>query len=729
MGDAIVRFGMNRPWLVTGVMVALTLVFLVLAALPTLWPDTFPGLQPVKVDTDPENMLSRTEAVRVFHNRMEKLFALYDIVVVGVVNDDHDDGVFNVETLTNVYELTEFSKTLTGANVGETDPHAGVQVVEIIAPSTVDNIEQGGEGEVRFEWLMPSPPSTREEALAVRDKALHIPFLEGTMVSEDGKALALYLPISSKNLSYEVYTALRAKIATFEGAEKYHITGLPVANDVFGVEMFKQMAISAPLAMLAIFLLMLLFFRKLILIISPMIIAVVSVVFTMGLLVVTGNTIHIMSSMIPIFIMPIAVLDSIHILSEFFERYQETRDRRKTIANVMRTLYVPMLYTSLTSAAGFASLALTPIPPVQVFGIFVAIGVMFAWVLTVLFCPAYAMFIPERRLANFGAVHQTYENRAPDDGFLKWLGEFTFHRAKLVLALGVVLVIVTVYGISRIQINDNPTRWFKKTHPIRIADRVLNEHFGGTYMAYLALFPEDEDPVALPLPAEDGPEAPAAAVGAPSLPGGLDASENAPALPDGLGAPGDESPSDSAMPALPAGLGGTPEEEETPVSAPAAAPAEEVFKDPDVLRYIADLQAHLRSTGIVGKSNSLTDIVKTVHRELIDGRDESYRVPDTPAAVAQCLAQYQSSHRPQDLWHMVTPDYRVASVWVQLTSGDNKDMSKVAASLDEYIAQNPPPKPLQYQWFGLTYINVVWQDKMVWGMAEAFMEVSWSCCS
>ena len=712
---------MNRPWLVTGVMVALTLVFLALAALPTLWPDAFPGLQPVKVDTDPENMLSRTEAVRVFHNRMEKLFALYDIVVVGIVNDDHDDGVFNVETLANVYELTEFSKTLTGANVGETDPHAGVKVVEIIAPSTVDNIEQGGEGEVRFEWLMPSPPSTREEALAVRDKALHIPFLEGTMVSEDGKALALYLPISSKDLSYEVYTALRAKIATFEGAEKYHITGLPVANDVFGVEMFKQMAISAPLAMLAIFLLMLLFFRKLILIISPMIIAVVSVVFTMGLLVVTGNTIHIMSSMIPIFIMPIAVLDSIHILSEFFERYQETRDRRKTIANVMRTLYVPMLYTSLTSAAGFASLALTPIPPVQVFGIFVAIGVMFAWVLTVLFCPAYAMFIPERRLANFGAVHQTYENRAPDDGFLKWLGEFTFHRAKLVLALGVVLVIVTVYGISRIQINDNPTRWFKKTHPIRIADRVLNEHFGGTYMAYLALFPEDEDPVALPLPAEDGPEAPAVAVGAPSLPGGLDAGENAPALPDGLGAPGDESPSDSAMPELPAGLGGTPEEEETPVSAPAAAPAEEVFKDPDVLRYIADLQAHLRSTGIVGKSNSLTDIVKTVHRELIDGRDESYRVPDTPAAVAQCLAQYQSSHRPQDLWHMITPDYRVASVWVQLTSGDNKDMSKVAASLDEYIAQNPPPKPLQYQWFGLTYINVVWQDKMVWGMAEAFM--------
>ena len=57
---------------------------------------------------------------------------------------------------------------------------------------------------------------------------------------------------------------------------------------------------------------------------------------TMALLVVSGNTVHIMSSMIPIFIMPIAVLDSVHILSQFFDRYQETNDRRTTIERVMR---------------------------------------------------------------------------------------------------------------------------------------------------------------------------------------------------------------------------------------------------------------------------------------------------------------------------------------------------------------------------------------------------------
>ena len=109
-----------------------------------------------------------------------------------------------------------------------------------------------------------------------------------------------------------------------------------------------------------------------------MIVAMVCALSTMGLLIITGNTIHIMSSMIPIFIMPIAILDAVHILSDFFDRYNTIRDKRQTIIHVMSELFTPMLITSLTTIAGFSSLALTPIPPVQVFGIFIAIGVFLA---------------------------------------------------------------------------------------------------------------------------------------------------------------------------------------------------------------------------------------------------------------------------------------------------------------------------------------------------------------
>ncbi len=729
IGDRLVGFAVDRPKLTVLSIGALTLALALLAALPTVFPAAFPALNGVRVDTDPENMLSAEEPARVFHNDMKRVFDLNEIVVLGVVNESHPDGVFNPESLGRVHALAEYAKTLHGAAIGQKDERAGVIGVDVIAPSTVDNIEQGGPGEVRFEWLMASPPATREEALAVRDRASRIPFLQGTLVSESGRALALYLPLTSKALSNRVYKKLQEKIATLPGDDQYHITGLPVANDTFGVEMFIQMAVSAPLAMLVIFLLMWWFFRKLSLIIAPMVLALVVVIQTMGLLVATGNTIHIMSSMIPIFLMPVAILDSIHILSEFYERYQRHKNRREALLDVMRTLFMPMLYTSLTSAAGFASLAITPIPPVQVFGIFVALGVMGAWLFTVTFLPAFIMLMPARGFEGYGAAHAEGGEGATLLGrLLARLGRFTWNRAKLVLALTLLVAAVSAYGISQIQVNDNPTRWFKAKHPIRVADRVLNEHFGGTYMAYLALRPADK--------AFDGAEAARglteritawAAENAADYPGlptvaetlAAEAGSRAGNAPDWKTLAGDLG--DHALAEADKGGDAATAWEEAAFFLDKERQRDELFKDPEVLRYMERVQEALLKTGTVGKTNSLADLVKTVYRELMEGGDEYFRIPDSANAVAQCIITYESSHRPQDLSHFVTPDYRQSSVWVQLKSGDNQDMMRVIEAMEAFAAENPPPAGLNLEWFGLTYINVIWQQKMVVGMLQAFL--------
>jgi len=732
IGSRVVQFSVSRPKVVTLVMVALTLVFALVAALPTLWPTIFTALNPLKVDTDPENMLPEDEPVRLYHNNMKREMSLYDMVVVGIVNESDPDGVFNPESLRRIYELTEYARTLRWPDEDNPDRHVGVREVDIIAPSTVDNIEQGGPGVVRFEWLMPSPPTTREGCLAIREKAERIPFLDGTLLSEDGKALCLYLPLTSKDLSYKVYTHLEEKVRSFAGDDQFHITGLPVAEDTFGVEMFKQMAISAPIAMVVVFLFLLLFFRKLILIISPMIVALVSIICTMGLLIATGQTVHIMSSMIPIFIMPIAVLDAIHILSEFFDRYQETKDRRKTIEHVMETLFTPMLYTSLTTAVGFASLALTPIPPVQVFGLFVTFGVMSAWLWTVMFIPAFVMFIPDKSLEGFGATHKESDTKAasPLTRFLAGVGRMTYRRAKPVIGVVVLLIAVAVYGITRIEINDNPVRWFTKSHPIRVADRVLNDHFGGTYMAYLALEAQ---------PTTEDPRQYAAALSDRMAVRGKELQEQIPHVKEVFGSAHNEaarlatvaSSKEDLLSRLASFAEGrmerAPDDQfeawyELQLFIDEERQRDQVFKQPEALDYLAALQQHLLTTGVVGKSNSLADIVKTVYRELISGKPGDFRIPDSANAVAQCLITYESSHRPQDLAHFVTqPDYRKTVIWVQLTSGDNKDMSKVVDAVDRYVETHPPPYPIDHRWFGLTYINVIWQRKMVSGMLQSFL--------
>ena len=137
----------------------------------------------IKVDTDPENMLAEDEPVRLFHTAQKKEFALYDMVVVGVVNEQHAHGVFNPDSLRKIYELAEYAKTLRWPSAQDPNTEEGVIEVDIIAPSTTDNITQGGLGMVRFEWLMAQPPETQAAALQIRDHAQRIPFLDTSSVS------------------------------------------------------------------------------------------------------------------------------------------------------------------------------------------------------------------------------------------------------------------------------------------------------------------------------------------------------------------------------------------------------------------------------------------------------------------------------------------------------------------------------------------------------------------
>ncbi len=299
---------------------AFAFILTTLALAPSVMPGALPFLKPLTIDTDPENMLPADATVRVRNGELKTVFDIYDFVVVGVLNETHPQGVFNAKDLANVKTLTDYAKTLSYEQRAGT--FANVIASDIIAPSTVDNIETESLGAVSFTWLMKTAPSTDQEAALIRDRMLKIPMYKGTMISDDGAALALYYPLSEKSISHAVAQDLQELIDTFENTGAvYHITGLPVAEDRFGSEMFFQMAVSAPLAMLFVFGLLWLFFGHVRIILISLLAAMASVICTMALLVLSGQTIHIMSSMIPIFIIPIAVLDDIHILSDFYDKY------------------------------------------------------------------------------------------------------------------------------------------------------------------------------------------------------------------------------------------------------------------------------------------------------------------------------------------------------------------------------------------------------------------------
>ena len=819
---AMTRFSIKYPAVVMGLVLVITIGM---------------GLQFPKVhfDNDPENMLPADEPVRLFHHEVREKYNLYDFVIVGIVNEEHPDGVFNPSTLGKIYDLTgqilrlhkgedgkpavvtpalpgreeqlisldlapkSLWKKVLGAafqhNPNQLFDSEGQSVIissEIIGPSVVDHILQAGPNTLKFEYLMETPPQDREAALIIRDNAMNNPLYKGTLVSEDGKAMALYLPIKEKHYSYNVAALVTELTKDWGGEDQVYITGLPVAEDTFGVEMLIQMATSAPMAGLAIFILMWLFFKRVTLIIAPMLVALASIITTMGLLIGLGYDVHIMSSMIAIFLMPIAVADAVHILSEFFDVYPQFQNKAKAIKHVVGHLFLPMLYTSLTTMAGFGSLAATPIPPVQVFGLHVAFGVGLAWLLTMTLVPAYIMvMVPEKSLANLKTTDHNGQDSSSLTRFLEKVGSFSYRRFKLILAFMVLILVVSAYGITKINVNDNPVNWFTAKHSIRVADRVLNEHFGGTYTAYLSLDSQETD--ALKAPAEalkkkardffHESEINDYLVAIESL-RNKNAAEfftelmsKARELDQGSGwdplideinymdpvgltvkrleanlssLEGAEKAVATLLAALPTELKGaelqnfaldycdrkigmTFENFTQNAQIEALAP---LFKRPDMLNWLEKLQEHLNGISVVGKTSSAVDALKKASYEMmyqapaegigkdrlavVDMRNKAnYAIPDTAAATGQLFTQLEGMKKKDSLFHLITKDYQHVNLWVQLKSGDNSDMESVVKDVAAFLEQNPAPSEVHIGWAGLTYINVVWQEKMVNGMLNS----------
>ena len=410
------------------------------------------GFLRIHVDTDPENMLPPDHAVRLRNDVLEQEFGAGPIVAIGVFGQVTSPAALSA--------LSEVHQTL-------------AQRSDVVAESTISVASAFDE-----------PPTSAAEAAEVVHRIRANPFLNRNVLFDDGTGSALFVALTDKSVATEVADEAAALITAKPALANatVRVAGQPLAEDAFGQEMFVQMAIYAPAAGLLVFMILLVFFRRLHLVVPAMLLAMATVISTMGALIGSGNTLHIMSSMIPIFLMPVAILDSVHVTSEFFDRYDGS-DRRELLSKILDDLQRPIGYTSLTTAAGFASLVLVPIPPVRVFGLFVAIGVGIAWLLTLSFLPAYLVSVAEARL---GIPNSGDASNKPDtDGVLPTVGRTAVKGRGPLIVVAALFGIAAIPTLATVRVNDNPVRWFRSDHEVRVATDALTESLPGTFTASL----------------------------------------------------------------------------------------------------------------------------------------------------------------------------------------------------------------------------------------------------
>lgn len=451
----------------------LTIVLTLIVTGLFLW--QFPKM---KIDTDPKHMLPTTSPVRVYNDEVDRLFSLNaDTIVLGISNKE---GILNPDTLKKIALITQSILKI-----------KGVITQDVLSLSTVNDVIVK-EDDLQVRPLLDKIPETKDE-LAFMKKALYDnPMLVDRFISKNGNTSAIYIPIEPAANGKAIADLIRKIVKDLGPPEEYYLAGDPIARDTFGSQMFMQMGLFSPISGMVMCIALFLMFRSSTLVFTNMAVAMISIFWSLGLLIGMGFPVHIMSSMMPVFLMAIST-DTVHIFNEFYFRFREVKDKKKAVIETMNTIAQPVFYSDLTTAVGFASLAAGAIVPVKIFGLFVAFGTFVILLMSYTFVPAVLMVMKESAIQRALKREDIKENKAQGMAWLVKLGSLSLTKRSIILKLGIVLIVLSVIGVSRIHVNNNMVSWFKAKSEIRRSDKILNKELGGTSLAYFVLDSDQEN--------------------------------------------------------------------------------------------------------------------------------------------------------------------------------------------------------------------------------------------
>ncbi|MGR9052576.1 MAG: efflux RND transporter permease subunit, partial [Gammaproteobacteria bacterium] len=333
--------------------------------------------------------------------------------------------------------------------------------------------------------LVPDPAKLSEAELeSVKRIALGEPSLLNRLVSPSGHVagvdVTLQLPSDDPFAVVEAAERARELARELEGQYpglKLHLTGMVMLNDAFSEAVMQDNKTLVPIMYLLLFATLMLCLRSLSATLSVMLLILVAIAMALGAAGWFGWFLTPTSAMAPPIIMTMAVADCVHILVTQLHSMRLGAPKHLAIQESLRINFQPILLTSVTTAIGFLSLNFSDAPPFRDLGNIVAIGVLWAWLLSLTLLPALMMILP----VNIAP------GKEPDRTVMVDLAGFVIRRRKSLLLVNGLAALVLIGLAPRNALNDEFVKYFDQTVDFRRSTDFLDANLGGMYTLELSI--------------------------------------------------------------------------------------------------------------------------------------------------------------------------------------------------------------------------------------------------
>ena len=397
-----------------------------------------------ELDTDFLSLFTEGNPKAEEYDRLNEKYQSGEAISVLV---EHDDSLLSQENLAAVYRLRE--------EIEETD---GIYRVQSFIPPEV---YIGGRLITDLGAFIDRHPDLLSDF--IEDDY----FLTDQVLSDDRNKSAIIATLELDAEPGDVVASLK-RIIQKEERLTLSLAGNEIIKDTLWNYLIRIIFILPPCAAILVLLVFFLIIRNRKFTVLSIVPAGFAVLWTIGTVFWSGQKLDLVTVISPIFVLVIGSAYGLHYVTHFMDNMQRYSDRRQLTVETMRMVGTPIFLATITTMAGFASLAWTEVLPMKQMGLFVSLGIGYAGFIALFFLPAVLsrMRLPshlpqmqERNLA--GLVLAVLRHKA-------WI-----------VTVFLVIVVVSAFYIPRLDVVSNQLMFFRGDSQIRQTFDKVEKYFGG----------------------------------------------------------------------------------------------------------------------------------------------------------------------------------------------------------------------------------------------------------
>jgi uncharacterized protein len=452
MAQFLVRFILRNRLINLIIIIALTAVMGFMAT----------GL---KISYDFNQMLPYSDSTSIEYHHFKEVFGEDgSVMFIGIKSDQ----LFSLDEFNDWWDLTYSIKAMEG--VGEV-----VSLARIYQLEKDDSLRK-----LNFELVFLNKPRSQAELDSLKGIVLSIPFYQGFLLNKETGATLMMVTLNKDELKNKNRVRLVRDIVdlTDKFGEnhgiKVHYSGLPYIRIKVAEKLQKEQVMFVAAALALTVLILLAFFRSFKIAFFTLIIVLINVAWVLGLNVILGYKLTILTAIIPPLLIVIVVENCIFMLTKFHHEFRLHRNKVKSLSRMIQRLGTTNLLTNAATAAGFGTFIITGNKVLVEFGILASLSILVAYVLTLFLVPIIFSYLPAPESRHIRHLESGFVLR-----FINRVVKIVERRRTVIYITAALLVMIGIVGVSRLKSAGKIVDDIARRDPIYRDLSFIEENFKG----------------------------------------------------------------------------------------------------------------------------------------------------------------------------------------------------------------------------------------------------------